>query len=532
MNSILKKPYFPVLTGLLFAIFVGSVLRLHQLAYHPPGLYWDEASIAYNVYSLVQTGSDEFGRPWPFWFEAFGEYKLPGYIYATAISFLAFGATDFAVRLPSALAGILTIPAVFFFTKTLFHHSKERFPNPLLIATLAALFFAISPWSIQFSRAGFEANLALCFLVWGAYFALQGIGNQRWHLTISGIFFILSLVTYNSARLFIPFLLIAAAIIYRRQLSNKPKPTLKAIVVAALLFLPFLPAQLDTLGFKRAGSTSYLDNLSPAKSLEKFTDQYSDNFDSNFLFFHGDQIGRHSTRKLGMLYYFDLPLILIGLWLLYRYRSQPTWLITAWLLIAPLPSAITTPSPHALRTLNILPAWIILSALGLSFLITQLLALKPKKLVVPLGLLFILFTILYNFTLFTTEYWIRYPKDTGLDWSDGFKEAVEVVKYQGDRYDHVYLSDSVPLIYLAFYLPIPPEDFQQLGHPEPSSHPTIGHITYFSQAWKIPQVDNTVLVIAPAHQTPGPETPYQTITIQNGDAIFNIWEKHANNQSL
>ena len=45
-------------TILLFALVLGFLLRFLLLANIPPGFNWDEASVAYNAYSLAQTGRD------------------------------------------------------------------------------------------------------------------------------------------------------------------------------------------------------------------------------------------------------------------------------------------------------------------------------------------------------------------------------------------------------------------------------------------------------------------------------------------
>jgi len=81
----------------------------------PAGLYIDETSIGYNAYSIVETGRDEHGRFMPLFFEAFGEYKLPIYIYSVVLAQLILGPSDLSVRLPSVIFGVLTIPLLFFF---------------------------------------------------------------------------------------------------------------------------------------------------------------------------------------------------------------------------------------------------------------------------------------------------------------------------------------------------------------------------------------------------------------------------------
>ena len=65
---------FPVLS-FLFILTLATFLRLYRLKDNPAGFFCDEASIGYNAYSILTTGKDEWGQPWPLFFRAFGEYK-------------------------------------------------------------------------------------------------------------------------------------------------------------------------------------------------------------------------------------------------------------------------------------------------------------------------------------------------------------------------------------------------------------------------------------------------------------------------
>src|SRR6185436_14197568 len=90
-------------------VLLAFVLGLVNLASVPPSLNWDEVSHGYNAYSILKTGKDEWGFTLPTIFRAYGDYKLPVYIYLTAISEFFFGLTPLAVRLVSILAGIGTV---------------------------------------------------------------------------------------------------------------------------------------------------------------------------------------------------------------------------------------------------------------------------------------------------------------------------------------------------------------------------------------------------------------------------------------
>src|SRR3989344_3153163 len=165
---------------LILILLLAAVLRFYQLGQVPSGLVNDEAAFGYNAYSLIKTGRDEFGQSWPIIFYSFGEGKLPVYIYLTLPSVAIFGLNEFAVRLPSALLGVLTVWVV------------SRW------SLLAALVLATMPWHIHFSRAAFEANVALFFVTWGIWLWQQ---KRR---TGSVASLIAAMFTYSAAAVFVP----------------------------------------------------------------------------------------------------------------------------------------------------------------------------------------------------------------------------------------------------------------------------------------------------------------------------------------
>ena len=61
----------------ILIIFLAFVTRFFALSSFPPGLYSDETALGYNAFSLLKTGRDEFGNPWPLTLRSFGDYKPP-----------------------------------------------------------------------------------------------------------------------------------------------------------------------------------------------------------------------------------------------------------------------------------------------------------------------------------------------------------------------------------------------------------------------------------------------------------------------
>ena len=177
---------------LVITILLSFLLRVINLDSNPPHLTPDEASLGYNAYSILKTGKDEYGKVLPFVFKSFGDYKPGLYVYLTVPFVFVLGLTENAVRLPSALMGVIAVYVIYLIAKRLF---KEQ---ELWISS--ALFLAISPWHIQLSRGAWEVNVALTFVLLGIYFFLRSFERNH-NLVWSSLFFSLTLLTYQGAKL-------------------------------------------------------------------------------------------------------------------------------------------------------------------------------------------------------------------------------------------------------------------------------------------------------------------------------------------
>jgi len=104
-----------VVETLLLGLVVLSAffLRFYQVTKVPPSLNWDEVSIGYNAYSILKTGKDEWGVPFPLNFRSYGEYKLPVQIYASIPGIAVFGLNELGVRITPVIYGTLTVLLIF-----------------------------------------------------------------------------------------------------------------------------------------------------------------------------------------------------------------------------------------------------------------------------------------------------------------------------------------------------------------------------------------------------------------------------------
>ncbi len=184
---------------LIVIIFFAFILRIVSLSSFPTGFTQDEAALGYDAYSLLETGKDQWGEAFPLSFRSFGDFKMPLYTYLAAPSVHIFGLNVFAVRLPNALFGTLTVLATFLMVYEL--TKRKNF------ALISSLFMAISPWATSLSRGAFEANLTAFFIPIGVWAFYKAIKSPRW-IWVAACSFGLNIFSYHSARLFTPFLIL------------------------------------------------------------------------------------------------------------------------------------------------------------------------------------------------------------------------------------------------------------------------------------------------------------------------------------
>lgn len=490
------KKNIVIVLGLI--ILLASVLRLWNIGNVPPSPDWDEAALSYNAYSLIQTGRDEYGKFMPIVLQSFDDYKPALYMYLATPFIALFGMQTFAIRLPSAILGILTVLATYFVVKMLFdgYKSKQKKLHNYseIVALLSAFLLAISPWHIQFSRIAFESNVGLAFNVFGILFFLKGL-KRPWLLLGATFFWGLSLSVYQSERLFTPLLALSLIIIYSRDLFKIPKKqlitaTLVGVIVASPLVFYTLTGK-DV--FARAKGVSIFNQQTEQLTYEnhrlhedtvnsnilgkiihnrrvvyfqEMAGGYLSHFDLNWLFITGDE-PRHHAPGMGLLYLWELPFLFIGMYLLIfsAFSKKTKLLIFSWMLLAPIPASFTSGVPHAVRTLNFLPTFQILIAIGIigfyQFINQRLI----KKILIK-KILYILIVIFgsVNFVYYINQYFVQQNYYYSSQWQYGYEQAVAEVEKNVKQYDSIIVSDVTPLdqsyIFFLYYTKYPPALYQ------------------------------------------------------------------------
>ncbi|MCB0240854.1 MAG: glycosyltransferase family 39 protein, partial [Anaerolineae bacterium] len=235
-----------VLAGVML---LAAALRLWQLDVLPPGLFFDEAYNGFDARQVLE------GVSRPLFFAA-NNGREPLFIYLQALSIALLGPTPFALRVVSAMVGILTIPIMYFCAYTVLRttpSSPQGDRRAGWLALVAAAGLAVSYWHVSLSRVGFRAILLIPVSALAiAFFWRAWTEGRTRDYVLAGIALALALYTYIAARLLpfvvAAFVLVELALSLRAYRTNRTawwslwKPQLAGLLIlAAVMAVGILP---------------------------------------------------------------------------------------------------------------------------------------------------------------------------------------------------------------------------------------------------------------------------------------------------
>jgi len=492
----MRETNIKVFISLLIIMIIAVGLRLWSLGHVPASLDWDEASLGYNAFSILQTGKDEYGKAFPIILESLGDFKPALYVYLIIPFIKLFGLNEMSIRLPAVIFGSLTVLTTYFIALELFKRRK--------IALVSSFLLAVSPWSIQFSRFASEAMIGLSLNLLMVLFFLKAF-RRPWMLVLSAIFGALALYSYQSEKVFLPLLILSLIIIYFKNIIKiQKKYIISAIFIFILISLPLAYSSLtNTQALNRAKDTSFLnkpngvmtDKLSERLYYDvsrndlfgkvfdnrrvvygkEILNNYLSHFDLNYLFLKGDVNPRHKAPGMGNLYLIELPFLLLGLYFLIsrKFNKESKLLIITWMLITPVAASVTWEVPHSIRSLNFLPTFQIITAIGIVYAYEYVRNKKWNRFINYSIFGCILVLAVFNFVYYLNQYFVQYNYFNSSDWQYGYAQLVPEVEKVYDQYDKIIVSDEKPFdqsyIFFLYNLKFPPKKYLQEAHSSPRS---------------------------------------------------------------
>jgi 4-amino-4-deoxy-L-arabinose transferase-like glycosyltransferase len=449
---------------LILIISFAFVLRIVGLTYNPPSLNWDEISHGYNAYSVMTSGMDEWGQRFPIAnFRAYGDYPLPLNLYLTIPSIATFGLTEFAIRFPHVILGVLSVIATYFLALGL---TKRKD-----IGLITSLLIAIDPWTLFTSRFVLQSNLSIFFLITALAFFFNR-EKWRWNVPLTFLSLGLTLFSYHSTRIVTPILVVALFVVYRKELFTFfKKKTIHSNLSVIILLLFFIPlpfillnpnararskevfilndAAVYSIESSRNESTlpqfvSKLVYNRPIYFFKEFAGNYLEYFSPTFLFKSGGTQYQFSLPNHGLLYWVELPFFYLGLCLLllyFAYGKKDYQFLLLWFLIGIVPAAITKEHYAVLRSTGVLPIPEILVAMGLFTFIDWFHKRGNNRINVRNHIIF-LFVICLCISLarYLYLYNTSYRDTYSSSWQYGYKEAVFYAKDHYRDYDQIIVT--------------------------------------------------------------------------------------------
>ncbi|MEA5510377.1 glycosyltransferase family 39 protein [Crocosphaera sp. UHCC 0190] len=422
---------------------IAAFIRIVFLDKIPNGFFPDEASNAYDAYSILRTGKDQYGHFLPLVFKSANDYREGLYIYLMVPFIKILGLNEFAARMTSAMIGTLTVLIIYYLVKEVFNRR---------VALSSALLLAIYPWHIQFSRIAFRAILFPCLFCLSLLFFFKSLKQPK-YLPLSGLLFSISIFTYQSARVFVPLFLIGLIFIFYQFLWQHKFYTLLASILFLLFFIPQLIFYISPQGMTRANDVILSSNWLTIIKV------YFSHFSPEFLFFKGDLNPRHLPQHRGELYYFEMITIPLGLFYLIKEKRKENIIFLIWLILYPLPAALTS-EIHSLRAIIGAPLLAIISGYGITKIV-DLIKFYPRFIVNFIVLLIISISLV----LYSDRYFIDYPRWLTHAWlptmgsviTYGDKTSSDCIVIDTNVYgEHIY-------IFVPFYGKLDPNYYQKLG---------------------------------------------------------------------
>ena len=416
---------------LVLILCLALFLRTYRLDYLE--LFGDELDAGYQSYSLSTTGRDYKGNFLPSYIHSFSEWRAPGLMYAMITFIKIFGLNEWGVRMGPAVFGILSIWGFYLLLLKIGITKK--------VGLLTVFILSITPWHIQYSRAGFEITLLSSLLMFGLYFLISK------KVVFSAVLLALCLYVYSSANVLMPLLVIMTLYFYKLNL----KQFLRFCLIGFLVSTPILYQLFFGHVGDRFNSLSLLNNKDVIAevieyrnnsgntlvskvfynkyviSAKKILFNYSNALGSNFLFNEGDVTFRHSLHQVGNLFWIEMPLIIWGVVSLIKNKKY-FWMI-GFILISPIASSLTIGGyNHATRLFLLVFPLSFFAAYGFEKLN------KFKLLVVAI--------LMFEFLRFQYFYWNFYRDQSWKWWHTGYKESMRYINENKNKYQKVVMDNT------------------------------------------------------------------------------------------
>jgi 4-amino-4-deoxy-L-arabinose transferase-like glycosyltransferase len=426
-----SRPGLGTALGLGAVLLLAASLRLPRLGTLQGGLIPDEAAVAYDAWSILATGRDQYGETLPLFPRSTARLNCL-YVYLCVPGVAGLGLTEAAARLPAALAGVATVGLVFFLV---------RRAGGTSAGLLAAGFLAVSPWHVLLSRTAFDWVTLPALSTLTAVLAARALEGRAggWLAGLAGG---VSLYGYAPVRPWLPLVLIGLALTHRRAVARRWRSLVGGAALLVVLAVPVAWMTLKPEGRERleavtGGATTALD------AVRGFAGRYVASFDPSFYLRPAGEPELHRLRSSGLLTALEAALLLLGVLGVVRERREMGRLLLYWLLAAPLAVSLHRDCPDPILLVTMLPAPQALAGLGGAALLRGL-ARLPRLRWVGVAALSAAAALTARAT--ALDLYRDYPTYSASLWTHGVREMVAEIESRRAGYDGVVVDGRHKLI--------------------------------------------------------------------------------------
>ena len=355
MASIAERPLLPVAAGVVLAV---CAFQLWISPSNPPGFHRDEASLAYNAYSIGRTGRDEDGNLLPLFFRSFGDYKSPLYPYVLAGVFRVTGPSAQVAR---GLSAVLVLAAILLLGLLVLRITADA-----VVALAVVALAGLTPWLFELGRYAVEASTQP-LIVTALLFVLYGASRRRdWRLrdaVATGALLGLLTYSYTGSRLAGPLLALALLVFAghgRWRWLTAAWATFAVFLVPLGAYALLHPGALTA---RYQATTIARDGLSGPRLVGQAIANWFHDIDPWFWATSGDPAPYIHVGAYGSLFAAVVILALAGVPLILTLHRHDLWwryvLLAA--LLVPIPAALTVDRHNAIR-LAALPVFVLVLA--------------------------------------------------------------------------------------------------------------------------------------------------------------------------
>ncbi len=373
----------------LLLLLLTAAVYFWRLGEAPIYLAPDEVIIANDAYVLATTGRALDGTLLPLYFRAgvYGSWFMPMIYYAMALVLQVLPFVEWAIRVPTVLAAVLSIALTYFAGLRLYGDRLAALVAAFVLASAPA-FFILSRYALDYTwPVPFILGWLLCLLI-----ALDS-PRSRWWLAASGLCLGVGWYSYISSIVMMPLYVLATigVLLARRRDWRDAAAFVAGFALPLTLFISWLNQHPDAIvatarryGFIE-GQSATTGAMLQAFDAGAMVARYLNFFTFDFLFRLGDTYLPFSTRNTGVFVGGAGLLMAAGVYAaLTTYRSAISILVVLGFLVSPLAASILLDEGAIRRATGMLPFGALLAGLGAAAIarMTRVPLFKPLALTV------------------------------------------------------------------------------------------------------------------------------------------------------